>query len=172
MKTDANRWFPRSFTLFILTVLFVLLASPAFASGYDNALKGVTKYNALFEFSQGDPKMANLIFWAVRNSYQVDEVKSLKEKPNVVVVFHGPAVKLISSDKSPFNAAQSAEVDKFQDTIRQMKKEGVRFEVCLYAAKVVGVDEKTIMPEIDRVGNGFVSVIGYQMQGYAVVRIP
>jgi hypothetical protein len=36
----------------------------------------------------------------------------------------------------------------------------------------MGVDKATIMPEIDQVGNGFVSVIGYQMQGYAVVRIP
>jgi hypothetical protein len=37
---------------------------------------------------------------------------------------------------------------------------------------VMGVDKATIMPEIDQVGNGFVSVIGYQMQGYALVSIP
>jgi hypothetical protein len=36
----------------------------------------------------------------------------------------------------------------------------------------MGVDKAKIMPEIDQVGNGFVSVIGYQMQDYAVVRIP
>jgi len=172
MHVNTTRWFIRSYALLIVTALFVLISSPVFASGYDNALKGVDKYNALFEFSQGDPKISNLIFWAVKNSYEVDEVKALKEKPNIVVVFHGPAVKLISSNKAPFNATEWAEVEKFQDTIRQMKKDGVRFEVCLYAAQVVGVDEKTIMPEIDRVGNGFVSVIGYQMQGYAVVRIP
>ena len=53
-----------------------------------------------------------------------------------------------------------------------MKKDGVKLEICLYAAKVMGVGEDTIIPEIDRVGNGFVSVIGYQKQGYAVVRIP
>jgi len=53
-----------------------------------------------------------------------------------------------------------------------MKKDGVKLEVCLYAAKVLDVAEKSIIPEIDRVGNGFVSVIGYQQQGYAMVRIP
>jgi len=37
---------------------------------------------------------------------------------------------------------------------------------------VMEVDPKTVIPEIDLVDNGFVSVIGYQMQGYAVVRIP
>ena len=29
-----------------------------------------------------------------------------------------------------------------------------------------------ILPEVDRVGNGFVSVAGYQAQGYSVVKIP
>ena len=53
-----------------------------------------------------------------------------------------------------------------------MKNDGLTLEVCLYAAKVLGVDKATIMPEIDRVDNGFVSVVGYQMQDYAVVRIP
>lgn len=152
--------------------MFVLASSPALAGDYDNALKGVKSYNAVYEFSQGDPKVANLVFWAVKNSYEVDEVKGLSDKPNIVVVFHGPVVNLISTNMAPFNAAEKAEVEKFQTTIRQMKKDGVKFEVCLYAAKVFGVDEGTIMSEIDRVGNGFVSVIGYQMQGYAIVRVP
>ena len=87
-------------------------------------------------------------------------------------MFHGPAVKLLSSDKTLFNGADWAEVEKFQETLRQMKKDGVKLEICLYAAKVMGVDTGTVIPEIDHVDNGFVSVIGYQMQGYAVVRVP
>ena len=79
---------------------------------------------------------------------------------------------MLSSDKTLFNGAEWAEVETFQKTLRQMKKDGVKLEICLYAAKVMGVNKDTILPEIDRVGNGFVSVIGYQMQGYAVVRIP
>jgi intracellular sulfur oxidation DsrE/DsrF family protein len=53
-----------------------------------------------------------------------------------------------------------------------MKKDGVKLEVCLYAVKTMGMDKTKILPEIDPVDNGFVSVIGYQMQGYAVVRVP
>jgi intracellular sulfur oxidation DsrE/DsrF family protein len=79
---------------------------------------------------------------------------------------------LLSTDKAPFNEAEWAEVESFQETLKQMKKDGVKLEVCLYAVKMMGVDKATILPEIDQVGNGFVSVIGYQMQGYAVVRIP
>ena len=34
------------------------------------------------------------------------------------------------------------------------------------------VDPKTIIPEVSQVGNGFVSIVGYQAQGYEVVVIP
>lgn len=161
-----------SLILFLFTTVVVLNTTPVMAAGYDKALKGVNDYKAVYEFSQGDPKIANLVFWAVKNSYEVDEVKGMTGNKDIVVVFHGPVVKLLSTNKAPFNAAEWAEVEKFHETIRAMKKDGVKFEVCLYAVKVLGVDEATIIPEIDKVGNGFVSVIGYQMQDYAVVRVP
>jgi len=172
MNVKNKKITQRVFCLFFTVAFIALLSTNAFAGEYDNALKGVNGYDAVFEVSQGDPKVANIVFWAVKNAYEVSEVKALKKAPRIAVVFHGPAVKLISSDKQPFNTGEWAEVEKFQETLRQMRKDGVKLEVCLYAAKVMGVDKATIMPEIDQVGNGFVSVIGYQMQGYAVVRIP
>ena len=158
--------------LFFAAIFVFLIASPVLAEGYGNALKGVKSYDAVFEVTQGSPQMANIIFWAVKNSYEATEIKSLAKTANIVVVFHGSAVKLLSSDSSLFSGAEWAEVEKFQRTLQQMKNDGVKLEICLYAAKVMGVDKATIIPEIDQVGNGFVSVIGYQMQGYAVVRIP
>jgi intracellular sulfur oxidation DsrE/DsrF family protein len=172
MNTRNNNVTRQIVCLFFTVVLAATLSTSALAGGYDNALKGVKNYDAVFEVSQGNPKIANLVFWAVKNAYEADEVKALSGTPNVVIVFHGPVVKLLSSDRSPFNSAEWAEVEKFQETLRQMKEDGVTLEVCLYAAKVLGVDKATIMPEIDRVDNGFVSVVGYQMQDYAVVRIP
>jgi intracellular sulfur oxidation DsrE/DsrF family protein len=35
----------------------------------------------------------------------------------------------------------------------------------------MGVDPATIMPEVEIVGNGFISVVGYQSQGYSLVKI-
>ncbi len=164
-----NRWMAG---LFFATALMLLMPPPGLAEGYANALKRVTGYAVIFDVSQGNPKLANVVFRAVRNAYGVPEVVSLAEKPKVAIVFRGPAVKLLSSDLAHFDAAQKAEAETFQKTLRQMKSEGVTMEVCLYAAEVMGVDQATILPEIDHVGNGFVSVAGYQLQGYAVVVIP
>jgi len=172
MIVKDSRTSRRIIILFIVTACFALTSAHALAAGYDNALRDVNSYDAVFEVTQANPKVANLIFWAVKNSYEASEVKKLSKDPNIAVVFHGPAVKMLSTNKSHFNGAEWAEVEKFQATLRQMKKDGVKMEICLYAAKVMGVDKDTIIPEIDHVGNGFVSVIGYQMQGYGVVRIP
>jgi intracellular sulfur oxidation DsrE/DsrF family protein len=172
MITTARKIYQRMTCLCFAAAFVALMANPALSAGYDNALKGVKSYKAVFEVTQENPKVANIVFWAVKNAYEVPEAKALAKTPQVAVVFHGPAVKLISSDKKPFSEAEWAEVEKFQNTLRQMKKDGVKLEVCLYAVEVMGVDKATIMPEIDQVGNGFVSVIGYQMQDYAVVRIP
>lgn len=162
----------RSPWLLIVAAIVALMFTPAWGAGYANALKADKGYDAVFEVSLGNPAVANVVFWAVKNAYEVPEVKELSKPPRIAIVFHGPAVKLLSSDKTLFTGAEWAEVEKFQGSLRQMKKDGVILEICLYAAEVMGVEKATIIPEIDRVGNGFVSVIGYQMQGYAVVRIP
>lgn len=160
------------YLLFISLALVVMVSSPALSAGYDDSLKGVSSYKAVFEVTQENPKVANVVFWAVKNAYEAAEVSALPASPEIAVVFHGPAVKLLSTNQAPFNSSQWDEVETFQATLRQMKKDGVKLEVCLYAVEVMGIDKTTIIPEIVQVANGFVSVIGYQMQDYAVVRIP
>lgn len=172
MIANVRKSYQRISCLLFTAALFALITTPALSAGYDNALKDVKSYNAVFEVTQENPKVANIVFWAVKNAYEVAEVKALGKAPGIAVVFHGPAVRMLSSDRTPFDAAEWSEVEKFQETLRQMKKDGVKLEVCLYAVEVMGADKTKIMPEIDQVGNGFVSVIGYQMQNYAVVRIP
>lgn len=161
-----------SFKAMLWIFLFLFAMSPAAVAGEYAALEGVDGVKAVFEVSHGTPKSANIIFEAIRQVYTDKSVTALSEKTKLVIVFHGPAVKLISSDLSLFSAEESEEVKKFQKTLRMLKKDGVVMEICLYAADVVGVDKATIMTEIDRVGNGFISVIGYQHRGYAVVRVP
>ena len=160
------------FAIAFMSMFLTLQVSPAIAGEYDNALKDVKGVKVLFNVSLGDPTFNNIVLWAVRNVYQDETVRALPEKPKVVVVFHGPVVKLLSSDRSGFETKDIAEIDKFQAALREMKKEGVTLEVCLYAAKVMGVDPATIIPEIDQVGNGFISIAGYEAQGYGMINVP
>ncbi|MBI5017342.1 MAG: DsrE family protein [Deltaproteobacteria bacterium] len=172
MRENA-RWSRVRWVARVLTVLVATAAwAPVWADGYDAALKGVKRVDVVFDVSHGDPKSANVIFWAVRDVYKSEAVTKLAEPAHAVIVFHGPAVKLLSSSRNEVVKDQAEAMDQFAATLREMKKDGVKLEVCMYAVKVMGVDPATLMPEIDRVDNGFVSVAGYQLQGYAVVAIP
>jgi intracellular sulfur oxidation DsrE/DsrF family protein len=55
--------------------------------------------------------------------------------------------------------------------IAAMAKDGIRLEVCLFAAKVLGVNPDSIAPEIHRVGNGWIASLGYQQKGYSLIPV-
>ncbi|MGB2690352.1 MAG: DsrE family protein [Desulfobacterales bacterium] len=170
MNRNNNAIVRHFFAIMVVTFTIALIASPAVSSQYA-ALDGVKQVKAVFDVSLGSPKMANIVFWAVKNVYEDESVRALSKPPQVAVVFHGPAVKLISTNHKDFKDSDKGALDEFANMIRQMKKDGVKLEVCLYALKVLGVDPATIIPEVDIVGNGFISVVGYQAQGYSVVTI-
>lgn len=152
-------------------VLFLIGAMPALASDYA-ALNGVKGLDSVFNFSLGSPQMAAVVLPAIKGVYEDPSVRALPSPPSTVIVFHGGAVKLISTDRKGFEKGDQEALDKVAELIRQLKKDGVKMEVCMYAVKVLGVDPTTIMPEVDKVGNGFISVLGYQAQGYSVVTVP
>ena len=161
----------RHFYALAATLLcIVLIAIPAMSDEYP-ALKGVKGVKTVFDVSQGSPQVANVVFWAIRNVQEDKSTRSLSEPPQVAVVFHGPAVNMISTDRNGFKDSDNKALDQFANTIREMKNNGARIEVCDYALKVMGVDPATILPEVDHVGNGFISIAGYQAQGYSTITI-
>ncbi len=48
---------------------------------------------------------------------------------------------------------------------------GVRQEVCAIATRVMGVDNASLHEGLTVVADGFISLIGYQTQGYRLVPI-
>ncbi len=159
------------FIALLFTAFMILPAAiPVQAEEY-KALANVSQLRIVFDVSVGSPQGANNVFWAVRNIYQDKSVTALPERAQVAVVFRGPAVKLVSEDLSRWPEKDRQQVKTFQQTIRAMKEEGVVFEICQYAMKKAGVDKASVLGEVNQVGNGFVSIAGYQMQGYGVIAI-
>lgn len=154
-------------SLFLVVSLFCALPTAfAGAEGYE-ALKGVESAKAIFDFRVGDPESAALHMDVINQTY--NELAAMKKNPVFVVVFMGPSVKLISNNREGFSPEDQKALDRFAQMISAMSKDGIRFEVCLVAAKAFDVDPVSVLPEIERVGNGWVSEIGYQAQGYALV---
>ena len=163
----ANR---RKIAAVCLVAFFVVLSclSCALAEEY-NAMKGVKSVNAMFDMRVANLQSAIVALNLIHDTYK--ELAAMKKKPVFVVVFMGGAVKLISSDHSGFKAEEENSLKEIAGIVSKMSKAGIRVEVCLFAAKVFGVEPASILPEIQRVGNGWISEIGYQARGYSLVPV-
>ncbi|MBW6519777.1 MAG: DsrE family protein [Desulfoarculaceae bacterium] len=83
-------------------------------------------------------------------------------KPEMVVAFRGPTVKLLTA---------AALDEEAMELLRSLKKKGVRFEACGVAMRIFKADPAGLVPEIKLVANVYLSLIGYQNKNYAMIVI-
>ena len=171
MKRRVHQSHRPALSLAVTLMLLLFAAASAVAGDYP-ALQGVKGLDSVFDVTIGSPRKAIVTFQAIRGVYLDESVRALANPPSTVIVFLGPGVKLVSSDHSDYGKADEQAFGKLIQMIRQFKKDGVRMEVCMHAVKALGIDPATLMPEVHPVGNGFISVLGYQAQGYSMVKVP
>ncbi len=61
--------------------------------------------------------------------------------------------------------------DQIKSQIEQLQSMGVKMEVCSVATGLFQVPDERILNNMKIVGNTFVSLMGYQHQGYAIIPI-
>jgi len=151
----------------LFLAIFLFCAAATVFAEENESLKGVQSAKAIFDFRIGNPKSAAMHMDLIHKTYK--DLTAMKKKPEFVVVFIGPSVKLVSTNRESFTPEDQKTIDGIAKTISIMSKDGIKFELCLVAAKVLKVEPASILPEIKRVGNGWISEIGYQVQGYSLV---
>jgi intracellular sulfur oxidation DsrE/DsrF family protein len=160
----------RKLLAMLIATLFLVLSSLSLASAQEyEAMTGVNSVNVIFDMRDGNLQTAGIHLNLIHDTYK--ELAAMKKNPFFVVVFMGSAVRLISSDHSGFNSEERKSLKEIAGTISRMSKAGIRVEVCLFAVKLFGIDPASILPEIERVGNGWISEIGYQARGYSLVPV-
>jgi intracellular sulfur oxidation DsrE/DsrF family protein len=154
--------------LFLSACLIFVAATQGFGEEYE-ALKGLKSIKAVFDVRVANPKSAALNLKLIRDTYKDKNIMAVTKKPAFVVIFIGPSVRLISKKKEGFSPEDQKTLDEIATTISEMSKDGIRLEICLFAAKVFGVDSASVLPGIKKVPNGWVSLIGYEAKGYSLV---
>lgn len=152
----------------IMAVSLLCTVPVVYGEEYEG-LKGVKSARAIFDERESNPKTAAIHLKLIHQTYK-DFVK-MKKDPAFVVVFIGPSVKLISKNREGFSPEDQKSLDEIANTISAMSKDGIKTEICLVAASVFNVDPATVLPEIKRVGNGWISMIVRQSQGYSLVPV-
>ena len=153
----------------LFMAISLLCVIPTVSGEEDKAMKGIKSAKAVFDERESNPKSAALHLKLIHQTYK--DLSAMKKTPVFVVVFIGPSVKLISKNTDGFPPEDQKSLNEIANTISAMSKDGIKLEICLVAAKVFNVDPASVLPEIKKEGNGWISVIGYQAQGYSLVPV-
>lgn len=133
------------------------------------ALNGVKKVETIFDFRDGGPESALSHLTLVHETYKDQAVRDVAAKPRFVVIFMDKSVMLVSSDRKGFTAEQQKALKELDKVVSALVKDGVKLEVCQVAAQYYNIDLQTISNEIKRVPNGWISSLGWQSKGYALI---
>ncbi len=158
---------------YFLMICILAFTSAGFAQDViqtqESALKGLKTVRAVFDFRTGSPKSATVFLDLIHETFKGKDIAAVTKKPEFVVVFIGPSVKLISNKREGVSPEDHKMLDAIAVRISEMAKDGIKLEICLFAARMFKVDPATVLPEIKHTENGVVSLIGYQAKGYSLV---
>ncbi len=166
-------------------VLMAFAAAATSAAEIDDAdaLKSVKVGKAVFDISLGDPAKLALHLAVIKETHQGLVKQGVK--PDLIVLFRGPAVLLVSKKRAaaaepPVKPDETAKftaeltgmsMKEITRLTEELKGLGVKFEVCGVSTRLLKVDNATVLPETKVVANTFISLIGYENRGYAIVPI-
>ncbi|MBI5056522.1 MAG: DsrE family protein [Nitrospirae bacterium] len=154
-----------------LTLAFTLLWVLSFAQAAEpddaDSLKGLKEGKVIFEAGIGDPENLFLYLSVIKDTH--DSMLKQGVKPVMIVQIHGGAVPLVSKKREGMPPERQKKLDDIAKMITELRGIGVDFEVCALAARLLKVDYNDILSGIKLVGNGWVSLVGYQNKGYAIV---
>lgn len=134
-----------------------------------SALQGVKSGKGIFDINITDVEKLPLYLQVIKETD--DGLKKQGVKPDLIVVFRGGAVRFVSSSRTEFSPEQTVSLGNADALLQELVKRGVRFEVCAVATRLFKVDNASILPDVKVVGNTFISLIGYQAKGYAIIPI-
>ena len=159
-----------------IIIIFGVICLLAFGSVHSekpsdaDALGDINEGKVIWDVTVGNPKKLLLMLKVIEETY--DDLTRQNVKPDMVFAFHGPVMKLITTE-SPDLALDEEEAHEgvLELLVSLSKKPGIKMESCSIAARLLNIDNDTIISEVKPVGNTFVSLIGYQKQGYALIPI-
>lgn len=134
-----------------------------------DALRGVSKGKVVFDINMAEPKKMTLYLSVIKQT--VDDLVRQNVEPDVILAFRGLSVRLISKNRDQMELTDFEHLDKIATQLAELHKQGVRTEACSVATRLFKVDNKTLLDGVKPVGNTFVSLTGYQAQGYANIPI-
>jgi len=149
--------------LFILSM--IILTSVGFAQ--PNSLKGLDTAKLVVDLNQGNAKKLKTRIGLILET--MDNITEHGTKIDVVVAVRGGASNFMTINDDHIDEDEGKIKAQISNLTSELAKRGVKLEQCAVALRFLKIDAKEVQPKFKVVQNGYVSLIGYQNKGYAVV---
>mgnify|MGYP006284099585 CR=1 FL=1 len=161
----------RKLVLATCTALFLLIPATAPAQPTNEvALKGVDSGKVVWNITLAKPRPLTLQMKVIRQTYMHLEEAGLD--PRMVLAFHSRNVHYLAEDLSEIPLDIQEPVKEFSKQLAKLLElEGVRVEACGLANQAFGMENEAVRDGVAVVKNSYVSFIGYQNRGYAIIGI-
>ncbi len=166
MNITNRRYFTSIITM-ALVLAFIGSSHAQTIYNNNDALKNVAQSNVYFDVSLDDDQKILLRLELLQRTTQ--QLKDAGVEVSVVIGFRGGASRFITKDDHYVLDEETGNKKKIQEWVSRFANEGIKLEQCSIAAELLDIAYDDFLPEITIVENGYISLIGYQNQGYAVV---
>lgn len=161
--------FLTSLVLAFFLTLGSLSAAAASQSAPDNSrsLDGLTKASVYFDVSLRDDAL--LVFRMEMVNWTIKSMEEAGLEVTAVIGFRGHASRFITDGEFYVLDEEIENKKKIQEWIRRLSSTGIVIEQCAIAADILDIATDDFLPEVTVVGNGYISLAGYQAKGYSVI---
>ena len=160
-------------TLLLTIVLFLCCISLGRADSPKNekntsgALTGLTATKAYFDVTVGNPKLLLIRLQLIQKTY--NQIAAAGVTPAFVIGIRGKASNFFTKGTDYILDSDLPEKEQIETLVKQFAARHIVIEQCLIAAGFQQIDAADFLPLVKPVPNGYVSMIGYQSQGYGFV---
>lgn len=158
-----------------ILVLCMMLFTPLFTAQAATApindaaaLQGVKEGKGIFLIDFSDPKKTAFYLEIIKGTHAGLTRQGVN--PNFVIVYIGPTVRFLSvAPDGELELEHGDTLKAIAERVKELSQLGIRQEICAIATKVFKVPNETVLPGLTLVGDGFISLIGWQTQGYKLI---
>ncbi|HED17463.1 MAG TPA: hypothetical protein ENI64_11695, partial [Gammaproteobacteria bacterium] len=149
-------------TLFALLQSMIAVSAPLITPQPRDtqSLHGLSSAKAVFMLSIKDAGRLSHVLNVVEKTEKGMRAQGVNTK--IIVVIIGPSVAFLTRNRRGISYKDQRNVSAVQKSIHKLKALGIRTEVCSIALRGMDIAPANIIPDVQAVGNGFISAIGYQ----------
>ena len=152
-----------------LAALLLLSSGGAFAAD-SSPLAGIKEGKVVFDITEGDGKLLLVRLESIEETRQ-DLIRQ-GVTPHFVLSFRGPATLLLQSDLEKIKPEARPFAPQIAALLAQMGKSSgfESLEQCGVAIRHAGTKAENVVPPVKVVANSFVTIMVWEMKGYAYIR--